>query len=91
MAPNWIVLNQNLIHVLYLPLSLPYHSLIKYWVFQALDLAAKGDHQKVDKLVRDIYGTSSCNVYGLSGETVASSFGQVRPLTQSVSLFPLCN
>ena len=71
-------------------LYLPYQRLIKRWIFQALDLAAKGDHQKVDKLVRDIYGTSSCNVYGLSGETVASSFGQVSPLTQSFSLFPLC-
>ena len=47
-------------------------------MFKALDLAASGDHRRVDKLVRDIYGPTCSNVYGLSGETVASSFGQMN-------------
>jgi type II pantothenate kinase len=44
---------------------------------EALELAAKGDNQKVDKLVRDIYGGDYAR-FGLAGETVASSFGQMN-------------
>ena len=40
-------------------------------------MAAKGDNQKVDKLVRDIYG-GDYEKFGLAGETVASSFGQMN-------------
>jgi len=44
---------------------------------EAMELAASGDNKKVDKLVKDIYG-SDYNRYGLSGSTVASSFGQMN-------------
>ena len=44
---------------------------------EALELAAKGDNEKVDKLVRDIYGGDYTR-FGLSGATVASSFGQMN-------------
>ena len=40
-------------------------------------LAASGDNKKVDKLVRDIYG-GDYGRFGLSGDTVASSFGQMN-------------
>ena len=43
---------------------------------EALELAAKGDNTKVDKLVRDIYG-GDYNLFGLPGDTVASSFAQM--------------
>ncbi|QQP58398.1 Pantothenate kinase 2 mitochondriallike [Caligus rogercresseyi] len=43
----------------------------------AMELAAHGDNTKVDKLVKDIYG-GSYEKFGLSGETVASSFGQMN-------------
>ena len=39
-------------------------------------LAASGDNKKVDKLVRDIYG-GDYERFGLSGDTVASSFGNL--------------
>jgi len=44
---------------------------------EALDLAARGDNKNVDKLVRDIYG-GDYDRFGLSGEIVASSFGQMN-------------
>lgn len=40
-------------------------------------MAAKGDNRKVDKLVRDIYG-GDYGKFALSGDTVASSFGQMN-------------
>lgn len=59
---------------------------------EALELAAKGDNKNVDKLVRDIYGgdynrcggwlehllTTFTSRFGLSGDIVASSFGQMN-------------
>lgn len=44
---------------------------------EALDLAAKGDNTKADKLVKDIYG-GDYERFGLSGDTVAASFGQMN-------------
>ena len=44
---------------------------------EALQLAARGDNKKVDKLVKDIYG-GDYNRFGLSGDIVASSFGQMN-------------
>lgn len=44
---------------------------------EALELAANGDNKKVDKLVRDIYG-GDYEKFGLTGDTVASSFGQMN-------------
>jgi len=44
---------------------------------EALALAADGDNQKVDKLVRDIYG-GDYDRFGLNGDVVASSFGQMN-------------
>jgi len=44
---------------------------------QALELAAQGDNKNVDKLVRDIYG-GDYERFGLSGDIVASSFGQMN-------------
>jgi len=44
---------------------------------EALELAAKGDNKKVDKLVKDIYG-GDYNRFDLAGDTVASSFGQMN-------------
>lgn len=46
-------------------------------VFAAIQLATKGDHTKVDKLVRDIYG-GDYERFGLPGSLVASSFGQMN-------------
>ncbi|XP_065210683.1 pantothenate kinase 3 isoform X2 [Planococcus citri] len=43
---------------------------------EAIELAAGGDNKKVDKLVRDIYG-GTYERFGLSGDLVASSFGQM--------------
>lgn len=43
---------------------------------EAIELATKGDHQKVDKLVRDIYG-GDYDRFGLPGDLCASSFGQM--------------
>lgn len=45
--------------------------------FVAIQLATKGDHTKVDKLVRDIYG-GDYERFGLPGSLVASSFGQMN-------------
>lgn len=44
---------------------------------EALELAARGDNKRVDKLVRDIYG-GDYDRFGLSGDIVASSFGQMN-------------
>uniref|UniRef100_A0A182NPN0 pantothenate kinase n=1 Tax=Anopheles dirus TaxID=7168 RepID=A0A182NPN0_9DIPT len=44
---------------------------------EAIQLATKGDHKKVDKLVKDIYG-GDYERFGLPGELVASSFGQMH-------------
>jgi len=44
---------------------------------EALELAAKGDHTNIDKLVRDIYGGDYLK-FGLPGDIVASSFGQMN-------------
>jgi type II pantothenate kinase len=43
---------------------------------EAIEMAEKGDATKVDKLVRDIYG-GSYDKFGLGGEIVASSFGNM--------------
>jgi len=43
---------------------------------EAIELASKGAATKVDKLVKDIYGGSYPR-FGLSGDTVASSFGNM--------------
>ncbi|XP_067643965.1 pantothenate kinase 3 isoform X2 [Eurosta solidaginis] len=44
---------------------------------EAIQLATKGDNRKVDKLVRDIYG-GDYDRFGLTGDLVASSFGQMH-------------
>ena len=44
---------------------------------EALELAAKGDNRNVDKLVKDIYG-GDYQRFGLTGDVVASSFGQMN-------------
>ena len=46
---------------------------------EAMALAASGDNKKVDKLVKDIYG-GDYERFGLSGDLVASSFGQMNLL-----------
>jgi type II pantothenate kinase len=43
---------------------------------EAIRLAAKGDNTQVDKLVKDIYG-GDYGKFGLNGEVVACSFGQM--------------
>lgn len=40
---------------------------------EAIQLATKGDHRNVDKLVRDIYG-GDYQRFGLPGDLVASRF-----------------
>ncbi|KAL5281411.1 PANK1 family protein [Megaselia abdita] len=44
---------------------------------EAIELATKGDHTKVDKLVKDIYGGDYAR-FGLPGDLVASSYGQMH-------------
>ncbi|CAG0914699.1 unnamed protein product [Notodromas monacha] len=44
---------------------------------EAIELAARGDSNKVDKLVKDIYG-GDYQRFQLSGNLVASSFGQMN-------------
>ncbi|KAH8419514.1 hypothetical protein KR222_001819 [Zaprionus bogoriensis] len=44
---------------------------------EAIQLATEGDNRKVDKLVKDIYG-GDYNRFGLPGDLVASSFGQMH-------------
>lgn len=53
--------------------------------FTAIQLATKGDHTKVDKLVRDIYG-GDYERFGLPGSLVASSFGQMNSKERRVSV-----
>ncbi|XP_070508598.1 pantothenate kinase 3 isoform X2 [Chironomus tepperi] len=52
---------------------------------EAIQLATKGDHTKVDKLVRDIYG-GDYERFGLPGSLVASSFGQMNSKERRVSV-----
>ncbi|KAH0485393.1 MAG: uncharacterized protein KVP18_000189 [Porospora cf. gigantea A] len=47
-------------------------------VFDLFVLAQKGDNASVDMLVRDIYGGDYSHA-GLSGGTIASSFGKLQP------------
>lgn len=58
----------------------------------AIQLATKGDHTKVDKLVKDIYG-GDYERFGLPGNLVASSFGQMnsRERRSSISREDLAN
>lgn len=51
----------------------------------AIQLATKGDHTKVDKLVRDIYG-GDYERFGLPGSLVASSFGQMNSRERRTSV-----
>lgn len=51
----------------------------------AIQLATKGDHTKVDKLVRDIYG-GDYERFGLPGSLVASSFGQMNSRERRASV-----
>lgn len=44
---------------------------------EAIELAEKGDSQKVDKLVKDIYG-GDYPKFNLRADTVASSFGNMN-------------
>uniref|UniRef100_U5EQZ6 pantothenate kinase n=1 Tax=Corethrella appendiculata TaxID=1370023 RepID=U5EQZ6_9DIPT len=44
---------------------------------EAIQLATKGDHRNVDKLVKDIYG-GDYERFALPGDLVASSFGQMN-------------
>ncbi|CAO1394878.1 unnamed protein product [Diamesa hyperborea] len=59
---------------------------------EAIQLATKGDHTKVDKLVKDIYG-GDYERFGLPGNLVASSFGQMnsRERRSSISREDLAN
>ncbi|XP_023160107.1 pantothenate kinase 3 isoform X1 [Drosophila hydei] len=59
---------------------------------EAIQLATKGDNRKVDKLVKDIYG-GDYNRFGLTGDLVASSFGQmhINDKRSSVSREDLAN
>ncbi|XP_073840813.1 pantothenate kinase 3 fbl isoform X1 [Musca autumnalis] len=59
---------------------------------EAIQLATKGDNRKVDKLVRDIYG-GDYDRFGLTGDLVASSFGQmhIKDKRSSVSREDLAN
>lgn len=44
---------------------------------EAIELATRGDNNRVDRLVKDIYG-GSYEKFGLAGDLVASSFGQMN-------------
>ncbi|XP_063705639.1 pantothenate kinase 3 [Culicoides brevitarsis] len=52
---------------------------------EAIYLATKGDHTKVDKLVKDIYGGDYTR-FGLPGDLVASSFGQMNSKERRASV-----
>lgn len=43
---------------------------------EAVELAKDGDHKRVDKLIRDIYGGDYCK-FNLPADVVACSFGQL--------------
>ena len=49
---------------------------------EVLELAEKGDHSNVDLLVQDIYGTHDYSSIGLTGKTVAASFGKAVRLSR---------
>ncbi|XP_059607871.1 pantothenate kinase 3 isoform X2 [Phlebotomus argentipes] len=59
---------------------------------EAIQLATEGDHKRVDKLVKDIYG-GDYERFGLPGDLVAASFGQMnsRERRASVSKEDLAN
>jgi type II pantothenate kinase len=62
------------------------HAFISIYYAQiAIQLATKGDHTKVDKLVRDIYG-GDYERFGLPGSLVASSFGQMNSRERRTSV-----
>ncbi|XP_029721441.2 pantothenate kinase 3 isoform X2 [Aedes albopictus] len=52
---------------------------------EAIQLATKGDHTKVDKLVKDIYG-GDYERFGLPGDLVAASFGQMNLVDRRASV-----
>ncbi|KAK6639708.1 Pantothenate kinase 1 [Polyplax serrata] len=52
---------------------------------EAIDLATVGDHTRVDKLVRDIYG-GDYDRFGLPGDLVASSFGQMNSKEKRINV-----
>lgn len=52
---------------------------------EAIQLATKGDHTKVDKLVKDIYG-GDYERFGLPGDLVAASFGQMNLVDRQASV-----
>lgn len=54
-----------------------YASFFLLWRLLAIELATHGDHTKVDKLVRDIYG-GDYDKFGLPGDLCASSFAQMN-------------
>lgn len=45
---------------------------------QAIELAVQGDHTRVDKLVRDIYGGGGYARFNLPAGVVAASFGHMH-------------
>lgn len=45
---------------------------------EAIELAVQGDHTKVDKLVRDIYGGGGYSRFNLPAGVVAASFGHMH-------------
>lgn len=52
---------------------------------EAIQLATRGDHKRVDKLVKDIYG-GDYERFGLPGDLVASSFGQMNLMERRASV-----
>jgi type II pantothenate kinase len=62
-----------------------FHSTSPFSFPPAIQLATKGDHTKVDKLVRDIYG-GDYERFGLPGSLVASSFGQMNSRERRTSV-----
>jgi len=52
---------------------------------EAIQLASEGDNTTVDKLVRDIYG-GDYGKFGLNGDLVASSFGQMNSSERRASV-----
>ncbi|TKR80071.1 hypothetical protein L596_014202 [Steinernema carpocapsae] len=54
---------------------------------QSIELASRENNQNVDKLVRDIYGGDYGDI-GLSGDTVAASFGKICSMKDRKSVRP---
>lgn len=52
---------------------------------EAIQLATEGDHTRVDKLVKDIYG-GDYERFGLPGDLVAASFGQMNTKERRASV-----